>query len=197
MTNLHLFELINAAPGLSGWPLWMAQALADDLIYLVSLAMAWAWLRGDHGARVELLQMLVAATMALMVAQVVAHVWPQPRPFAMHVGHQYLAHSGDPGMPSDHVTFFWSLALAALSTRRFDIYALPMLSLGLLVGWSRVFLGVHFPFDIVAALPVAAAGALIEHRLRRPFAPLLEWTVGLYDRLERAALARRRGKSWP
>lgn len=195
MTNLHLFQLINASAGLGGWPLWLARALAEDVIYLVPLVMAWGWLRGDRGARVELLRMVVAAMVALMLAQVVAHLWPQPRPFAMHLGHQYLAHSADPGMPSDHVTVFWSLALAALSTRRFDIYALPLLSLGLLVGWSRVFLGVHFPFDILAALPVAAAAALIEYRLRRPFAPLLAWTVGQYEHLAHAMLAWRQRKS--
>ena len=140
----------------------------------------------------ELLQLLVATGLALMVAQIVAHVWPQPRPFAMHVGHQYLAHSSDPGMPSDHVTVFWGLALAALSTRRFDVFALPLFTLGLLVGWSRVFLGVHFPLDILAALPVAAAGAVLERSLRSRLAALLEWLVGLYDRLAGSVLARRR-----
>ena len=183
MDNLHLFQLINAAPGLEGWRLFVALAVAEWLIYLVPLAMTFAWLRGDTETRTELLQMLLATLIALGLAQVVSLLWPQPRPFALHLGTQYLGHSSDPGLPSDHVTVFWTLALASLATRRFAVWGFPLLSMGLLVGWARVYLGVHFPFDIVGALPVALAGAAVVHGLARPRGPLFVGIVGAYDRL--------------
>lgn len=183
MNNLHLFQLINAAPGLGLVQRSLATVLAEWVIYLVPLMMAVGWFRGNHSARRELLQMLLAALIALGVAQIVAHIWPQMRPFALHLGTQYLAHGNDPGLPSDHVTVFWSLALSALTTRRFAVWGFPLLAMGLLVGWARVYLGVHFPFDILAAFPVALAGAAIAHGLRGPAMPVFAKLLYLYDQV--------------
>jgi undecaprenyl-diphosphatase len=183
MNNLHLFELINAPPGLGPLRLGFAMLIARWVIYLVPLVIAFAWLRGDRSARRDLLHIVLAALLALGFAQIVAHAWPQPRPFALHVGMQYLDHTNDPGLPSDHVTVFWSVALAALASQRFALWSLPTLALGLVVGWSRVYLGVHFPFDVAAALPVALAGAAAAVHLRAPLRPVFERLLALYDRL--------------
>jgi len=183
MDNVHLFQLINASPGLGLVQRSLATALAEWVIYLVPMTMVIGWYRGDQTGRRELLQMLLAALIALGLAQIVTHVWPQPRPFALHLGTQYLAHGSDPGLPSDHVTVFWSLALVALATRRFAVWGFPLLAMGLLVGWARVYLGVHFPFDILGALPVALAGAVVAHGLKRPLMPVFAGVLSLYDRL--------------
>jgi undecaprenyl-diphosphatase len=182
MNNLHLFQLINAPPGIDPVRLALAVVLAEWLIYLVPLVLAVAWVRGDRGVRADLLQLGLAVALALGLAQVVAHLWPQARPLALHVGTQYLSHSPDPGLPSDHVTLLWTLALASLRTRRFALWGFPLLALGLLVGWSRVYLGVHFPFDVLAALPVAWAGAVAAGALAGPLRPAMARVLSLYDR---------------
>lgn len=182
MTNLHLFQLINAPPGLSHQQLLWATLLASWLIVLVPITMAVGWVRGDHAARLDLVQMLVAVGLALLLAQVVTLIWPQPRPFAVHVGTQYLDHGTDPGLPSDHVTVFWTLALASLRSRRFALWGFPLLAVGLVVGWSRIYLGVHFPMDIAAALPVAWAGTMAAGVLRKPLMPLYAGMLSLHDR---------------
>jgi undecaprenyl-diphosphatase len=192
MDNLHLFELINASPGLSPLRLALATALAEWVIYLVPLGWALAWLVGDRATRRELLQMLLVLLLALFTAQLVAHAWPQPRPFALHVGTQYLAHANDPGLPSEHVTVFWSLALAALATRQFAVWAFPLLAVGLLVGVSRVYLGIHFPYDILAAAPDALLAAAIGLALRKPLSPIVSRIVVLYDRATGFVAARLR-----
>lgn len=57
----------------------------------------------------------------------------------------------------------------------------PSMALGLVVGWSRVYLGVHFPYDIVAAFPVALCGVLIVRALRNALEPLETKFLDLYD----------------
>jgi len=195
MNNTHLFELINAAPGLDPVRLFVATILARWLIYAVPLVLAMAWVRGDRASRAELLQMLAATLIALAIAQVIAHVWPQQRPFALHLGTQYLAHGNDPGLPSDHATALWALAVAALGTRRYAVWGFPLLTLGLVVGLCRVYLGVHFPLDIAAALPVAITGALIERMLRRRLHPVGERIQDLYDRCALAVRTRLHGSN--
>lgn len=185
MNNLHLFELINAAPGLGEVPLGIAAVIANWLIYLIPLGMVTAWLQGAQSARRELLQMLLAVLIALFIAQAVVHLWPRPRPFVLHIGTQYLDHGNDPGLPSDHVTVFWSLAFAAFGTSRFAVWGLPLLAAGLAVGWSRVFLGVHFPYDVLAAFPVGIAGAAAAHALRKPVRPAFASMLNLYHEVEK------------
>lgn len=193
MSNHHLFELINAAPHPEAWQLGLAIGLAQWLIYVVPAGLAWAWLRGAPDARLELLEMLASALLALGLAQVVVHVWPQPRPFALHLGTQLIPHPDDPGLPSDHVTVFWSLGLSALMTARYAVWGFPLLAAGMAAGWARVFLGVHFPYDILAALPVAASGALIARVLRPATMPIALRLLAVHDRW----LAALRGRLHP
>lgn len=181
MNNLYLFELINAAPHPEPWQLWLAIASAQWLIYLLPVGIAWAWLRGEGLMRLDLLELLAAALLALGLAQVVAHVWPQPRPFVLHLGTQLMAHANDASMPSDHVTLFWGLALSALINERLGVWGFPLLTAGLAVGWAQVFLGVHFPSDILAALPVSALGAVIAHALRPVTKPHAVRLLALHD----------------
>lgn len=181
MTNLHFFQLINAPPGMSHQQLLWANLLASWTIVLVPITMAIGWVRGDRATRFEVVQMLLAVGLALSLAQVIAIFWPQPRPFALHVGTQYLDHITDPGLPSDHVTVFWTLALACLRTRRFGLWGFPLLAVGLMVGWSRIYLGVHFPMDIAAALPVAWVGTMASGILRKPLMPIIARMLALHD----------------
>ncbi|MDQ2778622.1 MAG: undecaprenyl-diphosphatase [Pseudomonadota bacterium] len=189
MNNLHLFELINAPPGLGPGRLALATLMAQWAIYGLPLGAAVAWWRGPRAARIDWLQVAFTILVALALAQIVAHVWPQPRPFALNLGTQYLAHTADPGLPSDHVVVIWTAALALLRIDRFAIWGLPLLALGLVVGWCRVYLGVHFPLDIVAALPVAAAATLVAGALEPRLMPA--W-IALMDRHDRIAQRLRR-----
>jgi undecaprenyl-diphosphatase len=192
MDNLHLFELINAPPGLGPLRFVLATALAEWVIYLVPLGWAVAWLAGDRATRGELLHMLLVVLLALLAAAFVAHAWPQPRPSALHMGTQYIAHADAPGLPSEHVAVFWSLALAALATRRFAVWAFPLLAAGLLVGLSRVYLRIHFPYDILAAAPDALLAAAIGLVLRKPLSPVVSRMLVLYDRATRLVAPRLR-----
>lgn len=187
MDNAHLFELLHAGPALAPVKLMLMLMLSQWLIVAVPVGLGWAWARGTAAHRPDLLEMLLAAVLALVLAQLVSWLWPQPRPFATHPGTQYLVHGDDSGLPSGHVTVFWSLAVAALLTRRLAPWGFPLLTIGLAVGWSRVYLGAHFPFDILAALPVACAGALVAHAIRQRQAHVFERLLD-YDARLRSAL---------
>lgn len=193
MVNLLLFERLNATPATPHWQIAAASVIAQWLILGIPVMLALGWLRGNDQERRELLEMLVATLLALGVGQFITHVWPQPRPFMIHVGSQFLPHDPDPGLPSDHVTVFWSLACAALLSARFARWSVPLFALGLLVGWSRIFLGVHFPYDVAAALPVAAMGAALARSVRSPMERAYTGVLRLWGYIAQKAW---RGRTW-
>lgn len=60
--------------------------------------------------------------------------------------------------PSGHATS--SLAVALAYGIAFPPVAAPLVAFGLMVGWSRVALGVHYPGDVVAGQLIAALTVL-------------------------------------
>lgn len=189
MNNHVLFEILNAGPDLGPAPLAIAHFMATQLTSVVLLVLGFAWVRGGHAVRRDVLEMLIGCALASGLAQLVLHFWPQPRPFMLNLGTQYLQHRATPGLPSHHVTFLWALAFTAWGTRRLKAFALPLFVTGLVVGWSRVFLGVHFPLDVLAAAPVALAGAIVARGMRRPAMLLYSPILHGYRRLDKWVVA--------
>ena len=160
--NTHLFLLLNAAAGLHGDALWVATAIAEYLIWLVPLGLTVLWLFGKCVDRHAAVKALAAGLIALGVNQLIALLWFHPRPFMAGIGHTYLPHVADSSFPSDHVTLLLAAGLAlwtsgAIRARR---VAGVLLAASLPVAWARIYLGVHFPFDMLGALSVAV-GVLI------------------------------------
>lgn len=95
-----------------------------------------------------------------------------------------MNHAPENSFPSDHATLMCALAVSlALSPLR--TVGLLLLPLGLAVGWGRVHLGAHFPFDILGGAAVGAAGALAVRAV-----PQRKALWALIERMYRAALAR-------
>jgi undecaprenyl-diphosphatase len=183
--NRSLFLMINASAHPSSGMLFMATVLAEWLIYGVPLLLAGLWLWGGRGNRAAALAAALSVAFALGGNQLVSMHWPHPRPFMIGLGHTFLAHKPEASFPSDHATVFFSLGLALMWASLRKTGALFLL-LGVVVGWARVYLGVHFPLDIVGALLVASITSWVIALLlsNGPLGSrLLDWLESLYRRL--------------
>ena len=75
------------------------------------------------------------------------------------LGTEWLGHSGGNGFPSSHAAVAMAFAVSmALGPWRWPWRGAAVLC-GLLVGWSRIALGVHFPSDVLAAALLGTACA--------------------------------------
>lgn len=100
----------------------------------------------------------------------------------MGLGHQYMAHVPEASFPSDHATLLFGLALPLLPAAASRLWGVIFLLLALGTAWARVYLGVHFPADMLGGLAVAVVAWALVAALRGPLhGRLYPALLGLYD----------------
>jgi undecaprenyl-diphosphatase len=152
--DLALFQWMGATtpdPSLLQWAAYITQWAPWLCAALVALAMA----------RRPQVSGLVLAAVALCaisspVAQFIATELGSPRPFALGLVANHIGHGPRGGMPSTHATAMFTLAFMLLRQRATRGTGVGVAALALATGWARVYLGVHFPMDVVAGVMLAA-----------------------------------------
>jgi len=172
--NGALFDAINDLAGHSVVADDLAKAAARYLVIAIEAAVAVYWVIGRGKQRAENQAMvvgaMVAAVLGLAVASLIQHFYVHPRPFVDRQDVLLLInHSPDPSLPSEHAVVAFSLAGAALWSRRL-VSAAVLLVAALALGFARVYTGLHYPADVAVAagvgllasfMVVGLAGALI------------------------------------
>lgn len=153
--NQTVFLALNAGPGTAHWMLATAEVMANDLIYLIPIVLAVLWFLGDRRHCAVALKACIVAGLGLGASQLIGLTWPHPRPFMMGLGHTWMPHAADASFPSDHVTVFAAVGLCMALDGEL-VLGLRLLAAGLCVAWARIYLGVHFPLDMLGAAGVAA-----------------------------------------
>ncbi|CAM5648038.1 phosphatase PAP2 family protein [Streptomyces aurantiogriseus] len=102
----------------------------------------------------------LAAGIAVLVNVPIRGFVERPRPFLDHQGLEVLV-SGktDYSFVSDHATITMAMGVALFVAHR--KFGLVGLGLGLLEGFCRVYMGVHYPTDVVGGFALGTAVALL------------------------------------
>ncbi len=155
------------------WALWLglvALAALDGVAYLVGRrsrqperAVAAAALTG------------VGALVALALNQPLAHAVAERRPYAAHPTALVLVtRAQDYSFPSDHATVAGAIIIGLLVYA--NRWGLAAFVLGLFLAFARVYVGAHYPGDVVAGLIYGAAiGGLTFALLFRLVRRLAQW----------------------
>ncbi len=183
--NQMAFLALNAGAEPWPWGVLIAKALAQDAVYVVMATLVIGWVRRGEALRFALLDATLSALISLSFAVSITPVWYHPRPFEIGLGHQLIAHATDSSFPSDHGTLMFALAISLLAARQTS-WGVGFLALAFGVAWARIFLGVHFPLDMIGAVVVAALGATLIRAGRSPLhGGLYPALTAIYERLLR------------
>jgi membrane-associated phospholipid phosphatase len=170
--DLSLFRILNEVPAAAASVLTPLSQLFLPAGIIVVVVLAVVYVVARNRSILPVLAGAVAAGAAWLLAHAAKAIADRPRPYqvmADAVLRQPPAHGTS--FPSSHtaVTLAVALALAPFLAR-------PLAATGIgyavLVGWSRVYLGVHYPLDILAGAGIGmtaggvtllAVGTLLRH----------------------------------
>jgi membrane-associated phospholipid phosphatase len=154
-----ILEAANDVPAAVGWPLRVLVMQLGTPGVGLAVVLVTAALRHDRGPA-PALAVLVAVGVAFRLDNVLKAVIERPRPSGLLEGIEVRDHVGGFGFPSGHTTMACAIAASLhpiLSpTARWIVWALAAL-----VGAARMYVGAHWPADVVAgaALGIAIASA--------------------------------------
>lgn len=157
--NVSAFLLINQHAGESTLLDVLAIVAAEVMPYLFMVVLAALWLSPEPARKKASLKAGGAVLLGLGVSYAVSLVYFHQRPFVQDLGHGLLVHAADASFPSDHTTFLFSIAFVLAIESRTRALGSALLGLGLAGGLARVFVGVHFPLDILGAVLVGLLAA--------------------------------------
>ena len=170
--NLALFDTLAAGFSPSPTLLWFASAIALGSSWACAALLAWvAWRRPAHCICV--LAVLGAGGAASLISHEIAASVGMPRPFMVGLSPAHVPHGSRAGLPSTHASVMFTMAFMLLLQRGLRDVGLLVLAVATATAWSRIYAGIHFPFDIAAGALLGAcmAGALLAlHAAVRRFA---------------------------
>lgn len=135
---------------------------------------------GERAASRRLaLRGFLAAVLAVAVSGVLSAVHYRPRPFLAHPGsvHLLLPHGDDSSFPSDHAALVFGVAAGARGGRWSGLLYL----FAAVVAVSRVYVGHHYPSDVLAGAAVGWGAGWAVARCGRLTEPAFRWVLSSWE----------------
>ncbi|MGY6020669.1 phosphatase PAP2 family protein [Streptomyces spinosirectus] len=158
------------------------------LLVAMVLLVVWCWWsvrrRGGQEAPASVAALVwapLAAALAVLVNVPIRGFVERPRPFRTHQGLDVLVTGKtDYSFVSDHATITMALGVGLfVANRKFGLVGI---GLALLEGFCRVYMGVHYPTDVVGGFALGTAVALLLSPVAMALLTPLMTAVGRSDR---------------
>lgn len=179
--NYKIFQAINENAGhypfLDGFMVFVTK----DALIVYALVLLLMWFFGKEKMKYAVVFAAITGGIGLLINFIIGHIYFEPRPFVTHHVHLLLEHAKDSSFPSDHTTGAFSLALTILLRHR--KIGFGMLVFAIVTGLSRIYVGHHYPFDVLGSIIVALFSSILVYKFSFVFEPIGRMIINIYNRI--------------
>ena len=179
--NTEIFNAINHFAGMNVILDKSAIVVAKFLPIIFILFLISLWFGEDERKNISLYAGY-SAVFGILLNFLIGLFYFHPRPFMDNIGTLLITHLSDTSFPSDHTTFMLSVAFAFLYFKKTRKAGILFSILGIVGGIARVYCGVHYPFDILGSVVVAAVASFAVFLSREKLQRLNDFIIDLYYR---------------
>jgi undecaprenyl-diphosphatase len=137
--------------------------LAEDAEYLFYVGIIVYWFTRVKQNRQMVVEALLSACLALSLGGILSSLLYKDRPFVHHVVNQLIPHAANASFPSDHALGAFVIAMAISLFRKRD--GVIWFFNAAMIGFSRIWTGVHYPLDVIAGAIIGIVSALLIHQI--------------------------------
>jgi undecaprenyl-diphosphatase len=164
-TDYGLFSSINGLAGHSAVLDAIMVGSAKYLPVVLALVLVALWLTWKPQNQRGAFLAAASALIALGIGQLVGYTLPRPRPYLAHSVNLLITRSVDTSFPSDHATLGLAVAVMVWQyNRRIGAW---LLILAFALAFSRVYVGAHYPSDVLGGAVLGAVASLVISALSR------------------------------
>lgn len=165
--NSSLFRLINdlgfQIPAIN--PVFIF--IAEYFLYLLIIVLIYYLFKDNGKHRVMVLAAVVSCLLAVILGKIAGQFHYNIQPFAtLDNVNQLIDKEVNNSFPSDHTILSFTICMMLFL---FDKRKFYFLFIGVLVAVSRVWVGVHYPFDVLTSIVLSIVAALIVNALFKKF----------------------------
>ena len=150
-----IFE--NRVPGLDYAFVFITNSAAAIAFGIPIILLLIALQKKIPGLRHHALMILIPVAVSAIIANILKYIFDTPRPYEVYSFIYKLSVGGSPSFPSGHTADAFAFVVAiGLVYRKWYLIVIGLIWASL-VGYSRMYLGVHFPSDVLGGAFVGAA----------------------------------------
>jgi undecaprenyl-diphosphatase len=175
--NMEIFRLINNLANKNNVLDKIMIFFSKDVPYIFMAVIAIVFILGvtkqNCDYRKVAFNTFVITVINLILSFIIGGIYYVDRPFVHNKVNLLLPHATDASFPSDHATGTMSIALGLGKYNK--ILEIIMTILSIIVGFSRVYVGNHYPADVIGAYIIVFITSYIYNlKLRDKFGDLYE-----------------------
>ncbi|CAG1065718.1 undecaprenyl-diphosphatase [uncultured bacterium] len=167
--DVEIFRLVNTgftSPMLDTVMTFMTEKM--NFMGAVIIAAALIWILGKRQDRVGLVVLVALVLMTDLASNTLKHALMRPRPCNELEGVRLLVGCGGSfSMTSSHAANIFA-AMVFLTARYRKFWPL-FISIAVMVAYSRVYVGVHYPSDVIVGALLGTAMALVFYSAERGY----------------------------
>ena len=164
--NLTLFKFIHDLAGKFWLFDWVGIFLAEYLPYLmVAIAVFLLIKEKNWRGRIYFFSLSILSVILArgVITEIIRFFYPQDRPFIALQFQPLVSHEISASFPSGHATAYFALALAVFYINQ--KWGWRFLVASLVMGLARIYVGVHWPLDILVGALIGLGSAFLMRKI--------------------------------